>query len=110
MVTLEPLATITGRVADADGNPVSGATVRPDLLPSGRFFSLNLPQVATDDKGRFVVPDVPDRLRLRRSRLRAASPSRNGGSRSSTRQPSSQARRPTSARSGSRKTEPTLEP
>ena len=33
VVTLEPLATITGRVVDADGNPVSGATIRPDLLP-----------------------------------------------------------------------------
>src|SRR5262249_14610391 len=37
VVTLEPLATITGRVVDADGNPVSGATIRPALLPSGDF-------------------------------------------------------------------------
>ncbi len=55
---LEPLAAMTGRVADVDGNPVPGATVRPDLLPSGDF-SLSLPQVATDEQGRFLVPDVP---------------------------------------------------
>ena len=34
-VTLEPLATITGRVVDADGNPVSGATIRTDPQPGG---------------------------------------------------------------------------
>ena len=37
VVKLAPLATITGRVADADGNPVSGATIRPDVLPAGDF-------------------------------------------------------------------------
>ncbi|MFI5461593.1 MAG: carboxypeptidase-like regulatory domain-containing protein, partial [Isosphaerales bacterium] len=58
LVTLAPLATITGRVADADGNPVPGARVRPDLLPAGSF-SLSLPQVTTDQEGRFRVPDVP---------------------------------------------------
>ena len=58
VVKLEPLAAITGRVADADGNPVSGARVRPDLLPSGDF-SLRLGEVSTDEKGRFRVADVP---------------------------------------------------
>jgi len=58
LVTLAPLATITGRVADADGNPVPGARVRPALLPAGDF-SLSLPQVTTDQEGRFRVPDVP---------------------------------------------------
>lgn len=54
---LEPLAVMIGRVVDADGNPVSGARVRPDLLPFGDF-SMHLPEVMTDEQGRFVVPDV----------------------------------------------------
>jgi hypothetical protein len=58
VVTLEPLAVLTGRVADADGIPVPGATVRTDVLPHGDF-GLSLPQVATDEDGRFRVPDVP---------------------------------------------------
>jgi beta-lactamase regulating signal transducer with metallopeptidase domain/protocatechuate 3,4-dioxygenase beta subunit len=58
MVTLEPMATIVGRIVDADGNPVSGATIRTDPLPGGDF-SLSLGQVATDKEGQFVVPDVP---------------------------------------------------
>jgi beta-lactamase regulating signal transducer with metallopeptidase domain len=58
VVKLEPVATLTGRVTDADGNAVPGATVRPDLLPSGDF-GLNLGTVATDAKGRFVVLNVP---------------------------------------------------
>src|SRR5262249_55423947 len=58
VVTLEPLAALAGRVADADGNPVAGATVRPDVLPSGDF-GLSLPQVATGEDGRFRVPDIP---------------------------------------------------
>jgi len=57
-VTLEPLATIVGRVADVDGNPVSGATIRTDPLPGGDF-SLSLGQVVSGTEGRFVVPDVP---------------------------------------------------
>jgi len=58
MVTLEPLATIVGRVADADGNPVSGATIRSHLLPLGSH-NATLPEVATGKDGRFQVPDVP---------------------------------------------------
>jgi beta-lactamase regulating signal transducer with metallopeptidase domain/protocatechuate 3,4-dioxygenase beta subunit len=37
VVTLEPSSTITGRIVDADGNPVSGATIRSDLKPGGDF-------------------------------------------------------------------------
>ena len=58
VVTLEPSATITGRIVDADGNPVSGATIRPGLKPGGDF-SLGLPQVASGSDGRFTVPNVP---------------------------------------------------
>lgn len=55
---LEPLAAIAGRVVDARGNPVPGATIRPDALPGGDF-SLSLSQVATDQNGRFLVSQVP---------------------------------------------------
>jgi beta-lactamase regulating signal transducer with metallopeptidase domain/protocatechuate 3,4-dioxygenase beta subunit len=58
LVTLEPLARIAGRVLDPNGNPVSGATVRMDPQPGGNF-SLHLGQVASDQQGRFVVPEVP---------------------------------------------------
>ena len=58
MVTLEPPATIVGRVADADGNPVSGATVRAWLSPFGSNRP-SLPEVATGKDGRFQAPDVP---------------------------------------------------
>lgn len=57
-VTLEPLATLVGRLSDADGDPVAGATVRAIAQP-GRDFALSLGPVATDEKGRFVVPNVP---------------------------------------------------
>ena len=58
LMTLEPAATIIGRVLDADGNPVAGATIRTDPRPSGDF-PVSLPKVATDQDGRFTVPDVP---------------------------------------------------
>ncbi len=58
IVMLEPTATITGRIVDADGNPVAGANIRPSLKPGGDY-SPNLAQVATGSDGRFTVPDVP---------------------------------------------------
>ncbi len=58
VVTLERSATITGRIVDTDGNPVSWATIRPGLKPGGSF-SLALPQIASGSDGRFTVPDVP---------------------------------------------------
>jgi Carboxypeptidase regulatory-like domain len=58
VVRLEPLATITGRVEDADGNPVSGAVVRANLSPSGSN-NQRLKQVATSRDGRFQVAEVP---------------------------------------------------
>ena len=57
-VKLEPMASIAGRVEDADGNPVCGATIRTDPQPGGDF-SLSLGQIASDKDGRFVVPNVP---------------------------------------------------
>ena len=58
VVTLEPSATFTGRIVDGDGNPVSGATIKPIPKPGGDF-SLSLPQVACGKDGKFNVPDVP---------------------------------------------------
>jgi hypothetical protein len=58
VVTLEAAATITGRIVDADGNPVSGATILPDLKPGGDY-SLTLPRVASGRDGRFTMPSVP---------------------------------------------------
>jgi beta-lactamase regulating signal transducer with metallopeptidase domain len=58
VVTLEPLATLTGLVVDPEGVGVSGARVRPDLLPSGNFCA-RLAEVLTDETGKFIVPDVP---------------------------------------------------
>jgi hypothetical protein len=58
VVALEPLATITGLIADADGNPVPGAMVRANLLPSGDS-GLQLDGVATGKDGRFRISDVP---------------------------------------------------
>ncbi len=58
-VTLEPLATIAGRVTDSDGNPVSGATIRTDPQPGGDF-SMSLPdRLASDGAGKFSVNQVP---------------------------------------------------
>jgi Carboxypeptidase regulatory-like domain len=60
IVTLEPLASITGRVTDPDGNPVSGATVGSQShAQSPASFSLNLTQIATGDGGRFTLSNVP---------------------------------------------------
>ncbi len=58
VVKLARLATIIGRVVDSEGHPVSGATVRSLVLPSGDF-GLQLPETATDSDGRFRVRDVP---------------------------------------------------
>jgi hypothetical protein len=58
VVVLEPMGTIIGQVLDADGSPVSGATVWVSLLPSGDY-SLSLDRVTTDKRGYFQVPDVP---------------------------------------------------
>jgi len=58
VVTLEPTATINGRILDADGNPVSGATILTAPQPLGDL-SINLPEVSSDKDGRFTVPDVP---------------------------------------------------
>ncbi len=60
IIALEPLATITGRASDADGNPVSGATIRCQPSPqSPGGFSLNLGQFATGEGGKFTLSNVP---------------------------------------------------
>jgi hypothetical protein len=57
-VTLEPSATITGRIVDDNDNPVSGATIQPIPKPLGNY-SLRFPEGASGKDGRFTVPDVP---------------------------------------------------
>jgi hypothetical protein len=59
-ITLEPLASLTGRVTDTDGNPVSGASIRTDPAPwTSGGFNLHLSRVASGREGQFVVPKVP---------------------------------------------------
>ena len=57
VVALLPTATIKGRVADADGNPVA-ATVRVDVEPTEGFIH-QFANVAADRDGRFEVLKVP---------------------------------------------------
>jgi protocatechuate 3,4-dioxygenase beta subunit len=58
VVALEPLASLTGRVVDHEGNPVAGANVTPLPLPSGDF-GLRLPPVTSDASGRFRAAELP---------------------------------------------------
>jgi hypothetical protein len=58
IVKLEPLATIVGRVAGADGAPVSGATIKTRTQPVGELRP-HLDDVASDEDGRFTLRDVP---------------------------------------------------
>jgi beta-lactamase regulating signal transducer with metallopeptidase domain/protocatechuate 3,4-dioxygenase beta subunit len=58
VVTLAPMATIKGRVVDADGNPVLGATVRVDVEPTEGFIQI-FANVVSDRDGRFEVLNVP---------------------------------------------------
>ena len=64
VVTLEPSATITGRIVDPDENPVSGATIRPGLKPGGNY-SLGLPQIASGSDGRLPCPTCPSDATIR---------------------------------------------
>ncbi len=58
VVTMDPTATIKGRVVDADGNPVPGSTVRVDVQPTEGFVH-QLAQVVADRDGRFEAAQVP---------------------------------------------------
>ncbi len=58
VVTIGPTAAITGRVVDADGNPVPGATVRVDVEPTEGFVH-QLANVVAGRDGRFDVLKVP---------------------------------------------------
>jgi hypothetical protein len=58
VVTLAPLAAITARAVDADGNPVPGATLRVDVEPTEGFVH-TFATMGSDRDGRFLVPDVP---------------------------------------------------
>jgi hypothetical protein len=59
VVTLEPSATVTGRIVDHDGDPVSGATIEcyaKQLVPG--FPIQLLPMLASGPDGRFTVANV----------------------------------------------------
>ncbi len=58
VVKLEPAATITGRVVDADGQPVPGALVGTQPQPGGDF-SPRLPEVVSGKDGRFTFDNIP---------------------------------------------------
>jgi hypothetical protein len=58
IVTLESSATITGRVVDRDGNPVSGATINCYAKQTVPGFPIQLPILASGPDGRFTVANV----------------------------------------------------
>ena len=58
VIRLAHLATIRGRVVDAEGSPVGAAIIRPDVLPHGDF-GLSLANVVTGADGRFAIEDIP---------------------------------------------------
>ena len=64
VVTLEPSATITGRIVDPDGNPVSGATI--ECLPKqpGPGFPIQLPHAGLRPGWEIHRPQRADRVRL----------------------------------------------
>jgi beta-lactamase regulating signal transducer with metallopeptidase domain len=55
---LEPCATVKGRLLNADGDVIVGATVTASVHPN-EDFAKQLPPVTTDDNGRFQLFDVP---------------------------------------------------
>ncbi|MHC5541997.1 carboxypeptidase-like regulatory domain-containing protein, partial [Singulisphaera rosea] len=58
VVTLEPLATIVGRLVDGAGKPVANVNIRTNISPIVDF-GLHLPLVTSDRDGRFRVEGVP---------------------------------------------------
>ncbi|MHB1558389.1 MAG: M56 family metallopeptidase [Isosphaeraceae bacterium] len=58
VVKLEPAATITGRVVDADNQPVPGALVGTQPQPGGDF-SPRLPEIVSGKDGRFSFTNIP---------------------------------------------------
>ncbi len=56
VVTLEPLATIAGRMIETDGKPAMAVAIRTAVFG---HFDRSLDEVATDADGRFLVAGVP---------------------------------------------------
>ena len=73
MVKLVPRGTITGRVVDAAGKPVAGATIEPSyqdhpigtVLNTERLFGKPADPVRTDADGRFEFEGVPAGIAVR---------------------------------------------
>jgi RNA polymerase sigma factor (sigma-70 family) len=60
-VTLEPTATVTGRLVSEDGRPIANAVIRVDYLMPGRDIwtpSFVHERVRTDDKGMFKLTNL----------------------------------------------------
>lgn len=58
VIRLEPLATIAGQVLDADGQAIAGASVKAAPKPLADFQPA-LPEVITEQDGRFRIGGVP---------------------------------------------------
>jgi hypothetical protein len=56
VVRLDPLATIEGRVIDAEGKPAPFMSIETRVLGQ---FKLALAEASTDRNGKFIVPNVP---------------------------------------------------
>ncbi|WP_165223803.1 M56 family metallopeptidase [Aquisphaera insulae] len=56
VLTMRPTAVVRGTVTDADGRPVPGAVVIPDLPPAD--LSAGGQAVKADDQGRFTLPPL----------------------------------------------------
>ncbi len=59
VVTLEPSATITGRIVDRDDNPVSGASIHCYPKESTMDYRIQLPELSSGPDGRFTLANVP---------------------------------------------------
>jgi hypothetical protein len=58
VVTLDPTATIAGRIVDPDGNPVSSAIIRCKPLPGDNFY-IKVPELVSGQDGKFTIPNLP---------------------------------------------------
>jgi RNA polymerase sigma factor (sigma-70 family) len=76
-VKLQPLGTVTGRILDADGQPIAGADVQPSFSSNSaseleRFLRQQRPALITDATGRFrlegIVPEQKFTLSVRKDR------------------------------------------
>lgn len=63
IVTLQPCATIAGRLVDAEGDPLANQSLQVRVFRDGRFERI-IAQLTTDNEGRFQYSQVPPGLPL----------------------------------------------